>query len=100
MSFVEKTILVERNNILSVNTCSKPTIVNGEVSPVTDTVDFGSDYTLTCNDGYTASSTEAMNCTSGGTLDVEHTCNSKPLITNTFTAVFIEIFAVKACSCE
>ena len=66
-------------NIPSVNTCSKPVIANGVLSPVNDTVDFGSDYTVTCNNGYTATSTEAMNCTANGTLDIVHTCDSKPL---------------------
>ena len=69
------------NNIPSVSTCTKPVIANGVVSPETDTVDFGSAYTVTCNNGYTASSTEAMNCTTDGKLDVEHTCNSKPSYT-------------------
>ena len=66
-------------NIPSVNTCSKPYIENGTVSPASDTVDFGSYYTVTCDNGYTASSTEAMNCTANGTLDVQHTCDSKPI---------------------
>ena len=65
------------NNIRSVNTCSKPDIANGVVSPVSDTVDFRTDYTVTCNNGYTASSEGAMNCTANGTLDAEHTCDSK-----------------------
>ena len=90
--FGDKTILFEGDltlhNILSVNTCIKPAIANGAVNPVSDTVDFGSDYTLTCNNGYTASSTDAMGCTATGALDAEHTCASKPLITNLFTAVF------------
>ena len=65
-------------NIPSVNTCSKPDIANGIVTPVSDTVDFGSDYTVTCNNGYTVNSTtEAMSCTADGTLAVEHTCDSK-----------------------
>ena len=63
----------------SVNTCSKPDIANSVISPANDTVDFGSSYTFICNNGYTASSTEAMNCTTSGTLDSEHTCDSKPL---------------------
>ena len=67
------------NNCPSVNTCSKPDIANGVVSPASDTVDFGSGYTVTCNNGYRASSTEAMNCTANRTLDAEHTCDSKPL---------------------
>ena len=67
------------NNIPSVNTCSKPDIVNGVVSPASNTVDFGSNYTVICNNGYTGSSTNAMSCTASGTLDAEHTCDSKPL---------------------
>ena len=81
--FGDKAILFEGNltlnNIPSVITCSKPDIANGVVSPANNTVDFGSDYKLSCNDGYTASSTVTMNCTANGTLDVEHTCDSKPL---------------------
>ena len=72
------------NNIPSVKTCTKPDIANGVVSPETDTVDFGSAYTVTCNNGYTASSTDAMTCTASGTLDAEHTCNSKPIIYRSF----------------
>ena len=67
-----------------------PDIANGVVIPVSDTVDFGSDYAVTCNNGYTASSKWAMNCTADGTLDSEHTCDSKPLINYIFPAVFIE----------
>ena len=67
------------NNIPSVNTCRKPNITNGEINPASDTVDFGSDYNVTCNTGYTASSLWAMNCTADGTLDAEHKCDSKPL---------------------
>ena len=67
------------NNIPSVNTCSKPDIANGVVSPASATVDFASDYTVTCNNGYTASSTDAMTCTASGTLDAEYMCYSKPL---------------------
>ena len=66
-------------NIPSVNTCSKPDIANGEINPASDTADFGSGFTVTCNNGYTANSTEAMSCTVDGTLDTEHTCDSKPL---------------------
>ena len=65
------------NNIPPVNTCSKPGITSGIVSPVSDTVDFGSDYTVTCNNGYSASSTEAMSCTASGTLDAGHTCSNE-----------------------
>ena len=57
-----------------------PDIANGVVIPVSDTVDFGSDYTVTCNDGYTASSMEPMNCTANGTLDAQHTCDSKLIV--------------------
>ena len=66
-------------NIPLVNTCRTPDITNGIVSPVSDTVDFGSNYTISCDNGYTASSTDAMNCTAVGTLDVEQTCDSKPV---------------------
>ena len=101
--FGDKTILFEGNltlnNIPSVNTCIKPDIANGTVSPASDTVDFGSDYTLTCNNGYTASSTKAMNCTADGTLDAEHTCASKPLITNYLPLFLLKILAFKACIC-
>ena len=81
------------NNISSVNTCSKPDISDGVVSPASDTVDFGSDYTVTCNNGHTASSTEAMNCTADGTLDTVHTCDSKPL--NNLPLFLLKIVASK-----
>ena len=78
-------------NIPSVNTCRKPDIENGVLSPVSDTVDFGSDYIVACDNGYTASSTEAMNCTAAGTLDIEHTCDSKPV--NYLPPFLLKIFA-------
>ena len=83
MLFGDKTIIFEGsltlNIIPSVNTCSGPNISNGTVSPASDTVDFGSDYTVTCNNGYTVNSTEPMNCTASGILDAKHMCHSKPL---------------------
>ena len=81
------------NNIPSVNTCSKPVIANGVVSPGRDTVDFGSDYTVACNNGHTASSTEAMMCTSDGALDTVHACDSKPL--NNLSLFLLKILAFK-----
>ena len=66
-------------NIQSVNTCTKPDIANGTVTPLSDNVNFGSNYTATCDNGYTASSTEPMICTANGRLDVQHTCDSKPV---------------------
>ena len=61
----------------SVNTCSKPDIENGEVSPNTDTVDFQSTYTVDCIDGYTVSTEGAMTCQANNTLDIVHTCIGK-----------------------
>ena len=55
----EGNLTLNLNNIPSANACSKPDIANGVVNPTSDTVDYGSDYTVTCNNGYTASSTEA-----------------------------------------
>ena len=81
------------NNISSVNTCSKPDISDGVVSPASDTVDFGSDYTVSCNNGHTASSTEAMNCTADETLDTVHTCDSKPL--NNLPLFLLKVLAFK-----
>ena len=64
-------------NFPSVNTCSQPDITNGATSPNTSTIDYLATYTLTCDEGYTASSEYDMNCTSDGTLDATHTCASK-----------------------
>ena len=64
-------------NFPSVNTCSEPTITNGTTSPVTSTIDYLETYTLTCSEGFTASSDDFMNCRANGTLDVTHTCASK-----------------------
>ena len=75
-------------------TCSKPDIANGVVRPANNTVDFESDYTLTCNEGYNASSMDTMYCTANGTLDVEHTCDSKPL--NYSPLVLLTILAFNA----
>ena len=67
-------------NLPSVNTCAKPDIGNGTVTPLSDTVNFGSNYTVSCVNGYTASSTEAMNCRANATLDAQHTCDSKLIV--------------------
>ena len=67
------------NDIPSVNTCNKPVIANGIVSPANATVDYESIYTVACNTGYTANATDDMNCTASGELDAQHSCESKPL---------------------
>ena len=82
------------NNIPSVNTCSKPFILYGLVSPERNTVDFGSQYTVTCNNGYTSSSAEAMNCSADGTLHAQHTFDSK-LLNYIFTSVLLKIRILK-----
>ena len=64
-------------NISSVNTCAAPVIAQGTVDPATATVNFEATYSVTCDERYTASSEDVMTCQANGTLDVEHTCDSK-----------------------
>ena len=58
----------------SPETCTKPTIENGSVSPSDDTIEAGSSYTATCNNGYTLSGTATMECNDDGTLMTAPTC--------------------------
>ena len=55
-------------------------MANGEVSPSDATVDFGSEYSVVCSDGYTVSASSNMLCQADGTLDVTLTCDSKLIV--------------------
>ena len=65
------------HNIPSVNTCPKPDITNGVVTPDTATVDFQSSYTVACVEGYTVSAEGAMLCQADNRLDTVHACIGK-----------------------
>ena len=69
------------SNIPSVNTCNQPVITAGIVSPAdNDTVNFGSNYTVVCDVGYTVSAESNMECLANGSLNVIHTCASKLIV--------------------
>ena len=57
-----------------------PVITDGTVSPSDVTVDFGSEYSVVCSDGYTVSAESNMLCQADGTLDVTLTCDSKLIV--------------------
>ena len=58
----------------SPETCTKPIIENGSVSPTDDTIEVGSSYTATCSNGQTLSGTATMECNDDGTLSTAPNC--------------------------
>ena len=61
----------------SVNTCDKPSISDGSVSPSDDTVNYEATYEVTCDTGYTISGSSTMTCEADGSLDQTPTCQGK-----------------------
>ena len=59
------------------NTCAKPSISDGNVSPSEATVDYGATYEITCNTGYTISGSSTMICGADGDFDQTPTCQGK-----------------------
>ena len=57
-------------------TCSKPTIDNGNVSPLSDSVAVGENYTITCDGSYTTFGGDEMECNDDGTLSIAPACIS------------------------
>ena len=59
------------------NTCSKPSISDGSVSPSDETVDYEATYNVTCYTGFTISGPSTMTCGADGTFDQTPTCQGK-----------------------
>ena len=57
-------------------TCSKPTIDNGSVSPLSDSVAVGENYTVTCDGSYSQFGGDTMECNDDGTLSIATACIS------------------------
>ena len=66
------------NNLYNtVNTCSKPSISHGSVSPSDATVDYEATYEVTCDVGFTISGSTTMTCGADGNFDQDPTCQGK-----------------------
>ena len=57
------------------NSCTKPTIPDAVITPTSNTIESGSKYTVTCNEGYTITGTSEISCTAGVLTEVPN-CNS------------------------
>ena len=65
-------------NKCSANTCAKPSISDGSVSPSdASTVDYEATYEVTCNTGFTISGSSTMECGADGTFSQTPTCQGK-----------------------
>ena len=66
------------------------------VNPEDATVDFGSDYTVVCDDGYIISAESNMQCLASGSLNVTHTCDSKLIVLGlNKESLNVSLFSVK-----
>ena len=63
--------------MFSVNTCDKPSISDGSVTPSDTTVDYEATYAVTCNTGFTIAGSSTMSCGAGGDFDQTPTCQGK-----------------------
>ena len=75
------------------DTCAKPVISNGQVTPAAATVNVGAPYTITCNTGFTLSDPEAgtLTCQDGGTFNKQTpTCSKLIHQLTTFLATWCE----------
>ena len=59
------------------NTCARPSISDGSVSPSDGTVDYEAAYNVTCYTGFTISGPSALRCGADGTVDQTPTCQGK-----------------------
>ena len=59
------------------NTCAKPAINDGSVSPSNETIDYEAAYEVSCNTGFTISGSSTMTCGADGTFDETPTCQGK-----------------------
>lgn len=57
--------------------CSKPTIDNANVSPLSDSITAGESYTVTCNENYNIYGSNTMECNDDGNLSTAPTCISQ-----------------------
>lgn len=65
------------NNIADVPAnCSKPTIDNANVSPLSDYITAGESYAVACNENSTIYGSDTMECNDNGTLSSPPTCIS------------------------
>ena len=71
------------------NTCDKPTISDGRVSPSDATVDYDATYEVSCDDGLTIFGSSTMTCGADGTFDQTPTCEGK--IENKFTSKYVSL---------
>ena len=61
-------------SIISVITCTKPTISGGTVTPAS-TVGYGESYTVECKEGHIASGDSKMTCVDVDTFNQTPTCS-------------------------
>ena len=55
--------------------CTRPVIPNGSVNPSDGTVEYGSTYDVTCDEGFgIIHGTGTMTCGAGGNFDQKPTC--------------------------
>jgi len=59
--------------------CSIPTIANAVLDPTTDTIEAGSNYTVTCDDTYVMSGSSVVSCEDDGTLTELPSCSEASL---------------------
>ena len=59
------------------NTCAKPSISDGSVSPPDETVDYGASYEVTCSTGFTIDGPSTMTCDTDGIFDQTPTWQGK-----------------------
>ena len=57
--------------------CSKPTIDNGSITPLSDSVAVGENYTVTCNGSYSMFGNDIMECRDDGSLSMAAACISE-----------------------
>ena len=58
-------------------TCTKPLVSDGSVSPSNETVDYEATYEVTCNTGFAISGISTMACGVNGTFDQTPTCQGE-----------------------
>ena len=63
--------------MFSVNTCDKPSISDGTVTPSDATVNYEETYAVSCNTGFTIAGYSIMICGAGGDFDQTPTCQGK-----------------------
>ena len=64
----------EKHYVCVSASCSKPSVQDGTVSPDSGTINSGSNYDVTCKEGFTLSGSSTITCTNGQ-LTESPTCN-------------------------